>query len=237
LHDRVHARYRKPVMKDASLSLGTKVNAIVLDFDGTIADTRSLILSCFRAAYERLGLDTPSDRRIASTIGLPLERAFRELSGLSEDEGTRAAEVYRTVFRSLGAARVEAIVGMPAVVTRCAEAGYRLAVASSRGHESLQALLPALGLSEYLEVVAGREDAAREKPDPALLFRVAEALGLPPAELLMVGDTRFDLEMGRAAGSATVGVTWGNHSRTELESAGPTAIIDDPAELLALLGL
>jgi phosphoglycolate phosphatase-like HAD superfamily hydrolase len=94
-----------------------------------------------------------------------------------------------------------------------------------------------LGLSEYLEVVAGREDAAREKPDPALLFRVAEALGLPPAELLMVGDTRFDLEMGRAAGSATVGVTWGNHSRTELESAGPTAIIDDPAELLALLGL
>lgn len=224
-------------MKDASLSLGTKVEAVVFDFDGTIADTRSLILSCFRAAYDRLGLETPSDERIGSTIGLPLERAFRELSGLSEDEGRRAAEAYRTVFRSLGVAQVEAIGGMPLVVGRCAQAGYRLAVASSRGHESLQALLPALRLSQYLEVVAGREDAAREKPDPALLLSVAGALGLPPDELLMVGDTRFDLEMGRAAGSATVGVTWGNHTRAELESADPTAIIEDPLELLKLLGL
>lgn len=211
--------------------------AIVFDFDGTIADTQALILSSFRATYERLGRPAPAADDIAATIGLPLERAFQNLSGFTETEAREVAAEYRRLFDSRVKEETLPIEGMPEVVKACAALGRPLAVASSRGRGSLIPMIEALGLDGCFDVVVGREDVAEEKPDPALLREIARRLQVAPDELLMIGDTYYDLEMARRAGAIAVGVTFGNHSREELSRAEPAAIVERPAEILQLLGV
>jgi len=211
--------------------------ALVFDFDGTIADTRAVIVSCFQRSYRALGIPAPPADEISATIGIPLERAFHTLSGFSEAESRSAAAVYRELFARAGHSDVRPITGMPDVVRTCHAAGYPLAIASSRSHNSLDLLLDALGLTSFFTIVAGPENAAREKPHPDLLFAVAEHLGICAARLLMIGDTSFDVEMGRNAGCLTLAVTWGNHSREALDAARASAVVDRPQEIPALVGL
>jgi phosphoglycolate phosphatase len=214
-----------------------KPAAIVFDFDGTIADTQALIVSCFRATYERLGRPAPSFEAIAATIGLPLERAFQQLSGFSETEADEIAAEYRRVFDGRVGEETVPIAGMPEVVRACRALGVPLAVASSRGTGSLLPMIDALGLAGCFREVVGREDVTEEKPAPAMLVEVARRLAVPVTELLMIGDTYYDLEMARRAGCRALGVSFGNHSRQELSKAEPAAIVDAPEKILGLLGM
>jgi phosphoglycolate phosphatase len=78
-------------------------------------------------------------------------------------------------------------------------------------------------------------DAHPSKPHPSMLLAALAETGADAGGAVMVGDTEFDIAMGRAAGLATVGVSWGYHPRARLEAAGADLIIDDFAELDAAL--
>lgn len=166
-----------------------------------------------------------------------METSFARLSGLDDSNSAEAAAVYRECFATLDSRKVPPIPGMPGVVRAVHGAGLRLAVASSRGHDTLDPMLRALGLLDYFDLVMDHQDAGREKPHPAMLHAIADAFRREPVELVMIGDTVYDLEMGRNAGSLTIGVTWGNHSREELATMEPWLIVDEPPEILQALRL
>lgn len=208
---------------------------VVFDFDGTIADTRSSIISTFEETFRRLELPYPGEETIAATIGIPLHISFQVAADMSETESTAATAVYREVFRDRELADVRLFDGMREVLDELSRRGMPLAIASSRSRPSLSRLIDYLGLSHHFGVVAGREDAPREKPYPDLLLGVAEALGVRPAHLLMVGDTTFDIEMAHNAGALSCAVRYGNHSANTLAGVSPTITIDTPAQLLHVL--
>lgn len=208
---------------------------MVFDFDGTIGDTKSLIITCFQATYTELGLPIPEESAIASTIGLPLESAFDRLSAFGADESATAAAVYRRRFAQLDFRGVRPFAGMPEVVTGCRDRGIPVAVASSRNHRTLDPMLEALGIFDHLELVVDHDDAGTEKPDPEMLYLIARGLEIDPKELVMVGDTRYDIEMGKNAGSRTVAVTWGNHSPEELAALEPDLLARRPEEITRFL--
>ena len=210
---------------------------VVFDFDGTIADTLATIVACYRATYEKLGTPAPSDERIAATVGLPLSTALRVQSGFDDDQLSTAVAVYRDVFSGLDLAAVQPIPGMPDVVRACVVAGFPVAVASSRSHQSLDPMLKALGLFDCMSIVVDHTDAGEEKPHPAMLFTIARSLDVPVTELVMIGDTTFDIRMGHAAGCATIGVSWGSHSRSALEETAPSFLVDETAGILDALGI
>ena len=78
----------------------------------------------------------------------------------------------------------------------------------------------------------GVEAAARPKPAPDLVHLILEKLGTGARETMVVGDTTFDIEMGRAAGCLTCGVTYGNQSAGLLAGAYPDLLLDDLRKLL-----
>jgi phosphoglycolate phosphatase len=73
------------------------------------------------------------------------------------------------------------------------------------------------------------------KPDPAMPRRMTELLGVPAAAIAYLGDTEVDMHTARGSGMFAIGVTWGVHTRQELTAAGAEAVIDRPAEALALI--
>ena len=208
--------------------------AIIFDFDGTLADTRRGILATAQETLRRMGLPSADEKALAATIGLPLRENFTRGAGLSGEEADRAVTIYREIFETIAIPTIDLFPGVEETVATLKERGIPMAVASSRGQRSLEILMQHTGLDRHipLSLVFGVESAARPKPAPDIVYVILGRLGVRPEDTLVVGDTTFDIEMGRAAGCCTCGVSYGNQSAGTLAGASPNYILDDLRKML-----
>ena len=206
---------------------------IILDFDGTLADTRGLIVKTMQQTLDALGLEPRTDDQCAAMIGLPLKQAFTHLIPMEDEMGDRCVETYRRLFNENNA--VYTIPAFPNVIETLhllKEKGYTLTIASSRSHWSLMEFIEDMHLNEVIPYVLGADDVIQAKPNPEPVLKTLENFGCNPEDAWVVGDTWYDIEMGRRAGVRTCGVTYGNGSREELINAGADYLIDDFGELV-----
>ncbi len=208
--------------------------AIIFDFDGTLADTQSGILATSQETLRRMGRGPADEAALAATIGLPLRENFTREAGLDDAEADRAVAIYRAIFDETAVPLISSFPGVEETLRTLSERGIPMAVATSRGQRSLEMLMHQLGLDRYIppERCFGVETVARPKPAPDLVYVILGKLGAAPEETLVVGDTTFDIEMGRNAGCHTCGVSYGNQSADTLAGAFPDYIIDDLRKLL-----
>ena len=208
--------------------------AIIFDFDGTLADTQRGILATAQEVLRRMGLPPADETAMAATIGLPLIENFTRGVGMPLEEAQRAVAIYREIFEEVAVPVIDLFPGVKETLRTLAERGVPMAVASSRGQHSLEMLMQKTGLAEFipLDHLFGVETAARPKPAPDMVYVILGRLGAKPEETLVVGDTTFDLEMGRNAGCFTCGVSYGNQTAEQLATASPNYIIDDLRKLL-----
>lgn len=209
---------------------------VILDFDGTLADTQPIIVASLQATLEALHLPPRTEAECASIIGLPLAECFVTLCGVDAATAERCAEVYRRLFDELntgGAVRLFPHV-LDTIKTLHAK-GLRLAICSSRGRPTLEGFVRDFQLEPYVEMVVSANDVQHHKPHPEPVQIILDGLGIAAAEAVVVGDASYDILMGRAAGCRTVGVTYGNQSADQLRAAGADHLIDRFDALPALL--
>lgn len=204
----------------------------IFDFDGTLADTRQLITRTMRQTLRELGLPDRTDDECAATIGLPLVECFRTLLQTDDETARRCADTYRRIFETNNTeGTVSAFPHVVETVRRLHAEGNTLTIASSRRHESIVALLNGLAIADCFALIIGADDVTEAKPKPEPVLKTLAAIGADAAEAVVIGDTAYDIIMGREAGVETVGVTWGNGTAEELEAAGATRVISDIREL------
>ena len=224
---------------------------IILDFDGTIGDSQALIVRTFQDTMREMGKEVKSAEACANTIGMRLSEAFALLYNSSIEEGEKCAKVYHKIFEENRAS-----FGMkpfPHVIDTIKELhkrGFVLAVASSRGRDSLMGFIHQMDLIDCVSSVVAQEDVVNVKPEPDMVFKaLMEIAGrevgkedchtLPDdlkamlPEALVVGDMTFDVDMAHNAGAKACAVTYGNGTREQLASA--EWIIDDFADLLEIV--
>lgn len=201
---------------------------IILDFDGTLGDTRANILLTMQQTMLRMGLPVAGEASIAATIGLPLEEGFAVLyPEIPEKEVQRCASVYREIFEVNRKSLIPSLFpGVKETLFRLKEEGYVLSVASSRMSASLNGFLQDMGIAEAISFVLGADNVVRAKPHPEPVLITLDALGFRAEEALVVGDMPVDIQMGKAAGTRTCAVTYGNSTREELQASGADYLID-----------
>jgi phosphoglycolate phosphatase len=209
---------------------------IILDFDGTLGDTRANIVLTMRRTLVRLGYAVPDEDTIAATIGVPLEKGFEQmLPGISPDDVALCARTYREIFQEC---RKEMVPGLfPHVMETLAalkESGCVLTIASSRSYGSLKEFLREMGIAPYISYVLGANSVTHAKPHPEPVLKTMADMGFTADETLVVGDMPVDIQMGKGAGARTCAVTYGNASRDELLAAGADYVIDDFCELAGI---
>ena len=213
------------------------IKLIIFDFDGTLADTRELIVRTNQEAMLRMRYPVASEADIVATIGLPLKEGILALfPDLHRNEIPAWIKVYREVFESLKSQIVP--VHFPHVeetLSQLHSRGLILTVASSRGSESLNGFLKDMGISEYISYVLGADDVTHAKPDPEPVIKTLSDLSVNASEALVVGDMPVDIRMGIGAGAFTCGVTLGNSDRTALLASGAHFVIDGFEELPDIL--
>ena len=213
-----------------------KYKCLILDFDGTLGDTKELIVKTMQQTINELSLPSRTDAECAAMIGLPLKQTFTDMIPMSNEMGDKCAEVYRRLF---DINNVKGIVSMfPHVaetISAVHDKGVTVTIASSRLIDSLKVFLEDMNLKKYISYVVSAGDVENAKPAPDMVLKTLKALGYNNDEAIVVGDTRFDILMARNAGVKSIGVTYGNGKPSELRDAGADYIIDDFSDVLNIL--
>ncbi|MCE5974484.1 HAD-IA family hydrolase [Sinirhodobacter sp. WL0062] len=211
---------------------------IVFDVDGTISDSQAHICHAMALGFETVGLPAPSRVATLSIVGLSLPVAIARLAP-DQDAATQAAivEGYKaSYFTSRAASPAPLYPGAAELLRKLAQRDdLFLGVATGKSRRGLDALLRHHGL-EGIFVTRQVADDHPSKPSPEMLFAALADTGIDARDVVMIGDTTFDIEMGRAAGCGTIGVSWGYHPVADLLAAGADRLVDTFAALEAVLG-
>lgn len=214
-----------------------KTKIIIFDFDGTLADTRELIIRTNQEAMKAMHYPVRDVDDIRKTIGLPLEAGIRTLfPELPSEALPEWCATYRRIFDVLKTRIVPVL--FPHVKQTLASLhgkGYVLTVASSRHSSSLNDFLRNMGIDSLFHYVLGADNVTKAKPDPEPVLQTLRTLGYKADEALVVGDMPVDILMGSRAGARTVGVTYGNSGRSDLEAAGADYVLDQFSQLLSVV--
>ncbi|MCB6178349.1 HAD family hydrolase [Rhodobacter sp. Har01] len=224
------------------------IDGIVFDKDGTLFDFRVSWGRWAEGFLAGLARDENHAGQMAEAIGfLPAERSFRPDSVVI---AATAADIAATLLphlpgRDLGALReaideaaagvamAEAVPLVP-LLTALRARGLRLGVATNDSEAPARAHLAAHGLTGLLDFIAGYDSGYGPKPGPGMCRAFAVSQGLEPGRVLMVGDSRHDLEAGRAAGMRTIAVLTGIATAADLAPLAE-AVLPDIGALPALL--
>lgn len=215
---------------------------VILDVDGTLVDSQSQIAAAMTAAFAAEGLPVPPLRALLGVVGLSLPVAMATLGpDLPEDRRGRMIEAYRESYFAHGsrAAAPPLYPGARAALEAfAADEATLLGIATGKSRRGLDHILAAHGIGHHF-VTRQVADHHPSKPHPAMVLAALDETGVAPENAVMIGDTEFDIEMGRAAGVRTIGVGWGYHApdRLALADAVVTGFAALPAAVERLWGL
>lgn len=209
---------------------------IIFDFDGTLADTESLITQTMQKTIEALHLEPRSREQCRAMIGLPLKETFMRLIPMTDAMGDCCADTYSQIFdRDNRPGVVRLFPHVADTLAALYAHGYVLTIATSRHRESLMEFLQGMQIDTYFRYIVTVNDVAQAKPHPDMVLQTMEHLNIVPADTLMVGDAVYDIQMGHNAGVHTCGVTYGNGTRADMVACQADHIIDDFGQLGSLL--
>lgn len=206
---------------------------ILFDLDGTLTDSGEGIINCAQLALEHFGLPVPSREEMRVFVGPPLHDTFVKF-GVPEDQTEEAIRIYRSRYIPIGKFENTPYPGIRELLETLVCHGHKLYVATSKPEGMSVEILEHFDLAKYFTRICGASmDKSRSTKDAVIAY-LLEQNGRAD-DMVMVGDTAFDVIGAKAHGIPTIGVSWGYGEVSDMEKAGAAAIAHSAEELLALL--
>ena len=207
------------------------VRAVLLDIDGTLADSNDAHARAWVRAFEEHGVDV-DPAVVRRAIGMGGDQLMPQVSGIGEDMtlGRQVAERRQSIFWNEFLPTVKPLPGADRLVRALKDRGLTLVTASSASEEELARLLDIVGVRDALDGAASRDAVAASKPDPDIIHAALARAGVGAHEALMIGDTPYDIEAAAKAGVRTIAFRSGGWSDSDLK--GALAIYNGPEDLL-----
>jgi HAD superfamily hydrolase (TIGR01509 family) len=208
--------------------------AVIFDLDGTLVDTVQTRIDAWLATFEEAGIPASSEL-LAPLIGVDGKRLAREVAALAgepvddaraEDIDERSGEIYEQLNRS-----PRPLPGVRRLYDVIEARGLKSAIATSSRKEQVRTSVAALGLAGEPTIVDASH-VQHAKPEPDLLLRAAEELGVEPSRAWYVGDSTWDMVAAVAAAMIPIGVSVGSGVSAEaLEGSGAAVVVETLDEI------
>ena len=206
---------------------------ILFDLDGTLTDSGEGIINCVILGLEHFRLPVPDRKALRVFVGPPLHDTFVKF-GVPEDQADEAVRVYRSRYNTVGKFENTPYPGIYELLQSLRNNGHTLLVATSKPESLAVEIMDKFELSKYFHRICGASlDRSRCTKEDVIAYLLAQNGGAE--DMVMVGDTAFDVLGAAAHGIPTIGVSWGYGSVEEMVAAGAKAIAYTMDELLALL--
>ena len=207
--------------------------SILFDLDGTLTDSGEGIINCAILALEHYGLPIPSREEMRVFVGPPLTESFIR-HGVPADKAEEAVAIYRSRYIPIGKYENTPYPGIRELLETLHEMGYKLYVATSKPEGMSIDILKHFDLDRYFTRICGASMDSSRNAKEAVIEYLMETTG-ERENMVMVGDTKFDVLGAKHHGIPCIGVSWGYGTVEDMENAGAAAIVHTPDELLKLL--
>jgi phosphoglycolate phosphatase len=210
---------------------------VIFDFDGTLVDSRPLILESHRIVFSEFRLPAPLPAHSLALVGKSLDVFLAELAGPAAPilEMVKAYDLLLPRLRADPALAERPFDGMDDLLRELGHANDTvLAIATGHRSDTIAPALQTLRWDELFQNIQAA-DTAPSKPHPAMLLQALAATGVKAKDAIFVGDTTFDMQMAEAARLRSIGVGWGHHDAERLMTAGACHVAKTVDELRAIV--
>lgn len=210
-----------------------RYDAILYDFDGTLADTVPMIVQSFQEAFKEILGIQKDEAEILATIGLPLWVAFE---AYDEDTQKELHAAYQRANERLLPTAVREFPGIHEGLRAVSELGVFQGIVTSKRRETALFTIRQFNMEQYFDVFVSREDTVNHKPAPDPIFFAAEKLGITDmSRVLYVGDSIHDIKCAHNAGADAAAVDWTYMPVSELKALAPRYWLNELSELSCIL--
>lgn len=214
----------------------SSIEAVIFDFDYTLADSSEGAIECINFALNEMGLDRVSGELACRTIGLSLSETFLTLA--EHHESSRCNEFHQLFVRRAEAVMANLTVlydSVPATIDALVQHGLKLGIVSTKYSRRINEVLTRETLKDRFQIVIGGEDVEQHKPHPQGLLQALERLECAPESIVYVGDSIVDAELAKRAGVPLIVVLSGVTPRADFNGYEPLAVLESISELPAFL--
>lgn len=216
----------------------SKYKSVIFDLDGTLLDTLEDIADAANRVLAAKGFPTRSLEVHKAAVGYGARRLMARV--LPENQRTEGMiqECFAAFRKDYGVnwnVKTRPYPGVPELLDELHRRRLLMAVLSNKPADFTRKCVDGILTQWQFEAVIGGEDGWPSKPDPAGALEISRRMGIPPHEILYLGDTDVDMQTAHAAGMYAVGALWGFRRREELEREGADALLERPQDLLNLL--
>lgn len=206
---------------------------ILFDLDGTLTDSGEGIMNCATLALKHFGILVPDRQVMREFVGPPLHETFVKF-GVPEDKAEEAVQVYRGRYTTIGKFENIPYPSIRELLDALHAQNYRLLVATSKPEALSVEILEHFDLAKYFDRICGASlDRSRSSKEDVIAYLLQQCGSAE--NMVMVGDTAFDVIGAAAHGIPTIGVAWGYGTVASMETAGAVAIAYTTQQLFDLL--
>ncbi|RKR02649.1 phosphoglycolate phosphatase [Kushneria sinocarnis] len=202
------------------------------DLDGTLIDSAPDLATALDAVLAERGLAPAGLAGVRDWIGNGarrlVERALTARSGNapSAAELEAAHGAFLDHYRQAPCVETRLYPGVAACLRSLEQRGLKQVLITNKPGDFIAPILQALGIGSHFERTLGGDALERKKPDPVPLLHIARELQVAPERALMIGDSRNDIEAGRAAGFRTLALSWGYNHGEPIAASDPDYLLD-----------
>lgn len=206
------------------------------DFDKTLASTGDVSVTAMKLAFQNAGLAVPPTDVILNYMGIPAEISVKEMAeeSLSDQRVQAICNDFRTIYARDELKSTILYPGIAKMLAALEAQGKHLFIVSSKQTDAVKRNLQHLGIQKYFLEAIGCDLVKHYKPAPDGILILLDRYHLSKDDSVMIGDAKYDLQMGQAAGVKTCGVTWGAFDVPSLQREHPTYLLDEPAKLVTI---
>ncbi len=206
---------------------------ILFDLDGTLTDSGEGIINCAIVALEHFGLPIPSREAMRVFVGPPLHESFIK-HGVPADQAEEAVRIYRSRYIPIGKYENIPYPGIREMLEALKAEGHTLCVATSKPEGMSVDILEHFDLAKYFNRICGATMDTSRSSKEAVIAYLLEQNGRSD-NMVMVGDTKFDIIGAKAHGIPAIGVSWGYGEIQDMVDAGAAGIAYTTEALLEML--
>ncbi|MGQ8363642.1 HAD family hydrolase [Glaciecola sp. 1036] len=200
-----------------------KYSHIIFDWDGTLMDSAAKIVSCMQHAAQRASLPIPSAENVHEIIGISLIPAIQQLFNLQGEQAKEVAQHYKEVFITTDQTPCPLFPKVQQTLHQL-QKHCVLGVATGKARRGLERAFDATNSRQYFDTSICA-DEAESKPSPQMLEKLIAHWNVPASQVLMVGDTVYDMQMAEAIDMPRLGVSFGVHHEERLKQHNPVGIL------------
>lgn len=208
----------------------SSLSAIFFDLDGTLVDSSIGIHKGFTYTFEQLGVPSPDAKTIRSFMGPPLETSFS--SCLPADQIELAIQLYRSYYKEKGVYEAQLFPQIKDLLTELAQQ-YPLYITTTKNTPTAIDMTSNFGIDHFFDGIYGSSPQALHKAD--VIRQALTAHNLAPENVVIVGDTKYDMIGAQETGIKKLAVTWGFGDVKDLMTYQPDWVAHQPTDILRQL--